>query len=80
MKGTWALGELFTDSEIDEAVILCGHHAQTHTSPISDLVSMVVAPALDRINKTTGQDNDARYLAYVLVSACNTLAQTREEN
>ena len=60
---TMPLGELFTKQEIKRAVTLFS------TSPKSfhrDCTEQIVRPALERINRVTGQNNDENYLAYVL--------------
>jgi len=54
---TVTLGDFLTHDEIAEAVRL-GDHAK--------ILDQIVAPNLKRINAALGQENDARYLAYVI--------------
>jgi hypothetical protein len=60
-----ALGKLFTEQELAKAAALW---AKTRMSPLfhSRVRDEVVIPAMPRINKVTGQENDADYMAYML--------------
>lgn len=62
------LGELFTEEEIDRAYeIWCDWQIQSRAgSPASKIAKAIVEPVLSRIAEATGQENDAKYLAYVL--------------
>lgn len=55
---TVKLGDLFTEEELHEAEAIGSDHAR--------LRDEIVAPAIERINGVTGQENDADYLAYAL--------------
>ena len=59
------IGELFTDAEVRKAAAL---YKKLHgTGQFAAAVcEQVVQPNMERINKTTGQENDAMYLAYAL--------------
>lgn len=61
------LGDLFTAEELDRAATLrdsCEDHEFA-----SRCASEIVEPVLPRINRATGQENDARYLAYAILNA-----------
>lgn len=65
------LGQLFTDEELQRAFKIC---AETVTHQRNKkLVAEIVEPAIDRINKATGQENDPRYFGYMMEAAYNTL-------
>ena len=60
------LGDLFTQEELDRAIKL---FVECRTHEFAERCDTeVVAPVLQRINKVTGQQNDSRYLAYLLQS------------
>jgi len=65
---TLSLGQMFTDEEIDHACRLFAEHAKGGKFA-SIVEEEVVKPNIERINKATGQENDTRYLAYVLEGA-----------
>lgn len=65
IRKTWTIGELFTGAEIDKAVQLYKQQS-SQSKFIDEVVQAIVKPALPRINRLTGQENDARYLAYAL--------------
>lgn len=59
--------DLFTTDEIKQTEKLCATNpSEDRASVVSELV---VGPALPRINKVTGQENDSKYLAYALLHA-----------
>jgi hypothetical protein len=62
---TISIGELFTVAEIALAAELYKNFRGTGCFA-AECERCVVAPALSRINATTGQQNDARYWAYAL--------------
>lgn len=60
------IGALFTDAQLRAAALIWkqdGDHF--HQRALGE----IVLPAMDNINKVTGQTNDAHYFAYVLESA-----------
>ena len=58
------IGELFTDRELRAAAKL---YAQCQPGEFNRrVVAEIVGPAMPRINKATGQENDARYFGYAL--------------
>lgn len=61
-----ALGQVFTDEQLLWAlrIVNTGRTAQEIVSRIEDEITK---PALPHINQVTGQENDARYWAYLLV-------------
>jgi hypothetical protein len=59
------LGELFTQGEIDTAAELYDMYQNTGRLN-GALCEQVIRSALPRINRVTGQQNDARYLGYAL--------------
>lgn len=63
MAKSFTVGELFTEIEIKRAVLIW---KTDRTNFHRRAVTEIVEPVLPRINKTTGQENDARYLAYML--------------
>jgi hypothetical protein len=66
---TYKVGELFTEAEIAKAIKL---YASTPSHLFAQRCDVeVVAPALDRINLKTGQQNSSRYLAYMLQNLFN---------
>lgn len=63
---TVSLGEVFTDPQLCKALRICGSDGTT-TEIVNRLVREITEPALEHINKVTGQENDARYWAYLLI-------------
>jgi len=58
-----SIGELFTDAEIRRAVdIFEADDGKFHER----LLHEIVEPVMPRIAETTGQENNANYMAYVL--------------
>lgn len=75
------LGELFTDEELKLARRIVAEHERTMSMVFEDdrppkkaipipaaqeIADRVTRPAIDRINKVTGQENDPMYWAYAL--------------
>ena len=64
MANTVSLGELFTPAELRAATKL---YCECKPGEFNKrVVEQIVEPALPRINKVTGQENDARYWGYAL--------------
>ncbi len=63
------LADIFTASELDRAKELFLE------TPVGSFNKMVVAeivePAMERINRALGQENDPRYMGYMLEHALN---------
>jgi len=60
----FTIGELFTDAELKQAMSI---YKYTRAGFVCDrMVSEIVQHALPRINKLTEQENDPRYLGYML--------------
>jgi hypothetical protein len=57
------LKDFLTDSEILECIRLREQHGSDATRLIAE---RIIAPNLERIDRSTGQDNDAMYLAYAV--------------
>lgn len=66
-RPTISLAELFTEDELQAAVELYENSSPGTFNKA--VVAKIVAPALPRINKATGQQNDARYWGYALEHA-----------
>lgn len=64
MTKTITVGELFTATELKAATKLYGKCKPGEFN--TRVVEQIVKPALPRINKVTGQANDARYWGYAL--------------
>jgi hypothetical protein len=64
MTKTIAIGELFTEAELKAATKLYGKCKPGEFN--KRVVEQIVKPALPRINKVTGQENDAQYWGYAL--------------
>lgn len=61
------LGDLFTEAEIEAARTL---YLQLPTEQFNRrVVEEVVQAAMPRIDRVTGQQNDARYMGYALANA-----------
>lgn len=61
------IGEIFTKAETDKALeIYKETGGNGGTAFIDRAVKEITEPALPRINAKTGQENHARYLAYML--------------
>lgn len=58
-----ALGDLFTDVQIDRALVIWRTDREHFHARV---LSEVVEPAMAQINANTGQENDASYMAYML--------------
>lgn len=70
-RPTIALGDVFNDKDLTRAKSIYNHARvngkHIDTGKLHDaLRDEVVIPAMERINKATGQANDADYWAYVL--------------
>jgi hypothetical protein len=61
---TITIGEFLTDQEIEQVSRLY-RTAQPGTFNRL-LTEQIIQPNIERINKALGQENDARYLAYVV--------------
>jgi hypothetical protein len=61
---TRTLDQLFTAAELNKAIELYEQCRKTGERFNKRCAAEIVEPALARINKTTGQENDASYLAY----------------
>ena len=66
-RPTISLAELFTEAELQAAVELYENSSPGTFNKA--VVEKIVEPALPRINKVTGQENDARYWGYALEHA-----------
>jgi|tagenome__1003787_1003787.scaffolds.fasta_scaffold20690405_1 hypothetical protein len=64
MPSTTTLGNLFTSTELNKAYRLYTECKGTGFN--RRCAAEIVEPVLERINKTTGQQNDARYWAYAI--------------
>jgi hypothetical protein len=69
MVKTFAIGEIFTDRELKKAKRLWLQSRNQIGVFHNRCVAEIVTPALSRINTTTEQQNDPRYLAYLLEAA-----------
>ena len=67
MTKTIALGDVFTMDEINAAAEIIATAENTQIT--NRVTEEVVRPIIPRINQVTGQGNDARYWAYVLIHA-----------
>jgi hypothetical protein len=63
---TVTIQDFLTPAEIEKAIDLYAKcAADDHSPPFSVLYGReIIEPVLDRINKTLGQENDPKYLAY----------------
>lgn len=61
---TFALGDLFTETELEEAHKIYLEGGGEHT--LNYALTKFVEPRMEHINQVTGQENDARYIAYML--------------
>jgi len=61
-----AIQDFLTQGEIERAIDLYAKcAADDNSAPFSILCEReIIEPAIDRINKTLGQENDPKYLAY----------------
>ena len=74
-RRTIRLGDVFTEDESRRALALykrLGRPPEHHEPLVDVLVREITAPALPRINEVTGQENDARYWAYMLIHVFQT--------
>jgi len=60
----WVMNAPFTKQELMTAAGICRSCAPRERNRM--LVDKVVRPAMPRINKATGQENDERHLGYLL--------------
>ena len=71
------VGDVFTEAELSEAIDLVERNA----IPIDQLMERVVTDeVMARINASTGQENDRRYMAYALENAVKTVARYHRRN
>lgn len=63
--GEYTMSQLFTDEEL-RACVEIYRPTNGGSAAIDRMVSEVILPVLPRINALTGQENDARYLAYAV--------------
>src|SRR6266550_3272941 len=63
---TLTLGNILTKSEIEQAQRFILEAQADKESASARIAAEIVEPALERINKKTGQANDARYLGYAI--------------
>ena len=62
MTETFSALEIFTEAELTKAAARLKARREFHAWAIESIIE----PALPRINRATGQENDAGYLAYAL--------------
>ena len=62
---TMTIAEFLTDAQIEAALKLYNRYG--HWDSVERIESEVIAPNMAAINAKLGQQNDARYLAYVVV-------------
>lgn len=63
-RPTISLSDLFSEDELQAAMEL--YESSSPGTFNKAVVEKIVQPALSRINKVTGQENDARYWGYAL--------------
>lgn len=72
---TYTIGELFTINELKRAAELltaCQRDGRRFNSVVIN--ELLTAEVLARINRKTGQENDPRYLGYMLEFAVGSIA------
>ncbi|MCK1671080.1 hypothetical protein [Bradyrhizobium sp. 150] len=75
---TITISDVFTDAEIKKAQKL---FAKCKPGQFNKLVvEQIVQPAMPRINKATGQENDARYFGYLLEHAITQATSSEKPN
>ena len=63
--------EIFTVTELNNAIDIIAKIRKSGGFVVSkDLIKTIISPALERINKTTGQENEEKYLGYMLEHVC----------
>lgn len=65
---TMTLGSFLSDAEIATAVVI---FKQDRNNFHARVLSEIIEPNMARINKSLGQENDARYLAYAVEHVLN---------
>jgi len=61
------LQDFLTDTEINRCVQLWKEHSGARRKTFVDAVmTEIISPNMDRINKSLGQENDPRFLAYAI--------------
>lgn len=64
------LGDLLTAAELKTAMVICERGAYQGQTVNQQLVAKVLKPeVMKRIDEFTKQENDARYLAYMIEAA-----------
>lgn len=66
---TSTIGDLFTEEELERMTEIIESAELGSDTAVSRITTEITEPALSRINKQLGQENDARYLAYMAVMA-----------
>ncbi len=61
-----SLGSVLTKKEIAQAQNYILEASAEGESAAARISAEIIEPALERINKKTGQENDARYLGYAI--------------
>lgn len=61
---TLSIGQILTQKEMEKALKLY-KECETHQFA-SRCATEIIAPVISRINRDSGQENDARYLAYCI--------------
>ena len=72
MTATFTLDQLFKP---DEGELIIKIYNEDEANFVSRVQAEIVEPALERINKITGQQNDPRYIAYMLLAAAQRLSR-----
>lgn len=67
MKAT--LGDFLTDAQLERCLVLYPDH--------NAIRAEVVAPNIVEINRKLGQENDERYLAYMIVAVIDQAARQK---
>jgi len=60
--------DILTEAEIQRAIDL--YSSAPREAFAAQCAETIIAPVIERINSKTGQENDPRYLAYVILNAC----------
>jgi hypothetical protein len=77
----FTIAQLFTPEQIEKAATIVRHYDHNCGKTLNELlVERVVKDAMPHIDQVSGQENDPRYMAYLLEYALTVVAKNAPDN
>ena len=78
MFETLSLNKMLTNNEIAQARNIVLEASSAGESGAARITAEIIEPNIERINRATGQQNDARYLGYAVAYSISTVQYKRQ--